>query len=120
MLPVLGFLGQCMVWISGALIARWIIIKVFVIGCLVVVVPWVIKDGFNWFWQVTESQRSTLLSYFNDLTASLLSNIDPHVVIKITSIGGYIANQIGLSDYIAIIVTAMGICWGYKLAARFL
>lgn len=120
MLPVLGFLGQAMMWISGALIGRWVIWKLFVLGCLVTVVPWLFKDGMNWFWHVTETQRETIYQYFNSYTSTLLSGIDPNVVVKITSVGGYIANQIGLPDYAAIIVTAWGICWGYKLGARFL
>lgn len=119
-MPILAFLGQAMMWIAGALVARWVIIKVFVIGLFVVVLPWVLKDGVNWFWDATDTSRAIFLQYLQTYFAELLSFIDPNIVINITSIGGYIAEQIGLADYAAIIFTALGVCWGYKIGARFL
>lgn len=119
-MPILGFLGQAMMWIAGALIARWLVIKIFIIGCLVVVLPWVLKNGVSWFWDVSDTARSQLAQYTNDLLGTLLSGIDPNIVINISSIGGYIANQIGLVDYASILVTAFGICWGFKIGQRFL
>lgn len=119
-MPILALLGQGLMWFAGAMVARWVVVKLFVIGCLVTVVPWVLKDGVSWFWDVTESQRAALSTYTNNLLQQLLSGIDPNIIINITSIGGYIANQIGLADYASILVTAWGICWGYKIGSRFL
>lgn len=119
-MPILAFLGQAMMWISGALVARWLVFKLFIIGCLTLVLPWVLKDGINWFWDVTNEKRQTIAEHFNSILSNLLIGIDPDVVIHLTSVGGYIANQIGLADYCTIIVTAWGICWGYKIGAKFL
>lgn len=119
-MPFLAFLGQAMMWISAGLVARWLVIKLFIIGCLVVVLPWVLKDGINWFWDATNSSRQTVMEHFTSILNQQLSGINSDVIIHLTSIGGYIANQIGLQDYATIIVTTWGICWGYKIGAKFL
>lgn len=119
-MPILAFLGQAMMWISGTLIARWLAFKLFIIGCLTLVLPWVLKDGINWFWDATNAQRQTVAEHFNSILAQALNGIDASIVINLSSVGGYIANQIGLADYFSIIATAWGICWGYKIGAKFL
>lgn len=119
-MPLLALIGQAMMWFAGALIARWLVFKLFIIGCLVVVLPWVLKNGVTWFWDVTDTTRSQIAEYANTVLSTLLSGIDPNIVINISSIGGYIANQIGLVEYASILVTAFGICWGIKISQRFL
>lgn len=119
-MPILSFLGSIVTWFSTSFLTRWAATKIIAISLLTIVLPWVLKDSIQWFWKVGESYRSTITEYVNQIIANNLGGIAYNTTISLTSVGGYIANQIGLADYASILISGWSICWMIKILSRFL
>lgn len=117
-MPIIGFLVTAAQWILGFLVARWIAYKILWVTILVVVVPWVLKDGIQWFWKVGEEYRSHVLDWLNSFIAQALGTFGLDHTINITGVAGYMATQMGFLDYVSIVITGWGICWGLKILGK--
>lgn len=120
MAVILVWLGQALAWVSGNFLIKWAATKVLVIGLLTIVLPWVLKDTLIWFWSVSAQYRVLLFDYINSQIVSVVGQAGINATLTITSIGGYIANQIGLLNYFTILVTGFTICWSLRFIGRFI
>lgn len=116
---LLVWLGQALAWISGNFLIKWAAAKVLIIGLLTIVLPWVLKDTLVWFWSVSSSYRSLLFDFINSQIVNVVGQAGINASLSITSIGGYIAGQIGLLNYFSILVTGFTVCWTLRFIGRF-
>lgn len=117
---LLIWLGQAITWISGTFLARWVATKVLIISVLIIVLPWVLKDVLQWFWKVSEIYRSEMQQFVNDQIISILGQAGLNATLTITSVAGYISNQIGLIDYATILFSGFALCWSLKFIGKIL
>lgn len=117
-MPILGFIATVAQWIIGFFVAQWVARKVFWVAVLTVGLPWLLKDGLNYFWRVTEKYHEVVFGYIQGLLDSALNLAGFDHTLNIGSVAGYIANQIGFLDYVAIVITAWGVCWTIKILGK--
>lgn len=117
---ILSWLFSAISWFSSSFLVRWAAAKVLLISAITIALPWVLKDGLQWFWKVTEKYRYELMTYINNQVLSILGNHNFDFSLNITSVGGYIANQIGVPEYFSILISGFGICWTLKFIGKFL
>lgn len=117
---IIAWLGQALSWIAGNFLIKWAAFKLLIVGFLVIVLPWVLKDTLIWFWSVSSSYRSLVFEFVNQQIVDVIGQAGINASLSITSIGGYIANQIGLLNYFSILVTGFTICWSIRFIGKFL
>lgn len=117
---LLAWLGQALSWISGNFLIKWAAAKLLLIAALTIVLPWVLKDVLIWFWTVGAEYRATIMSAINDQIATVAGQAGIDATLSITSVGGYIAQQIGLDTYFSILVSGFIICWSLKFISKIL
>lgn len=117
---LLAWLLNALGWIGSSFVGKWVAAKVFAISVVTIVLPWVLKDGLQWFWRVTEKYRLELLLFINQQISSVLTQLPDNLTVSLMGVAGYIANQIGLVNYFSIIMVGYGVCWSLKLISRFI
>lgn len=117
-MPILGFIATAVQWVIAFFVAQWVARKVFWISVLTIGLPWLLKDGINYFWKATEKYHETVLTYVQNLLDSALGLAGFDHTLNLTGIAGYIATQIGFLDYVAIVITAWGICWTIRILGK--
>lgn len=117
---IMIWLGQALAWISGNFLIKWAAAKVLLISLITIVLPWVLKDTLIWFWSVSSSYRALLFEFISTQITGIVGQAGIQASLSITSIGGYIANQIGLLNYFSILVTGFTVCWSIRFIGRFL
>lgn len=117
---LLAWLGQAFAWATAKTVVKWAAQKVLIISICTIVLPWVLKDVLVWFFKVTSSYRAEILTFINSQISSIIGSSNIDATLSITSIAGYIANQIGLINYFSILLSGFAICWSLKFISRFL
>jgi len=96
-------------------VARWVSMRLLVVGLLTVILPRVLKGVFIWGFQYIERYGMVMVSHLMS-TISQNSGESFDINMQLTGVGGYIANQIGLIDYCTILITN----WGLIISISFL
>lgn len=117
---LLAWLGQAIAWASTNFLIKWAAKKALIIAICTIVLPWVLKDALIWFLKVTSSYRSEILQFINSQISSTIGSANIDATLTITSVAGYIAQQIGLVTYFSILLSGFAICWGLKFISRFI
>ena len=117
-MPILGFLATAAQWVIGFFVARWVAHKILWVSILTIVLPWVLKDGVQWFWRVGEEYKSQILTYVDSFLASALGAAGFDYSLNITGIAGYMATQMGIIDYIYIVLSGFAICWTLRIVGK--
>ncbi len=120
-MPVLlVWLGQALAWLSSNFLVKWAAAKVLLIAALTIILPWVLKDALQWFWKVGSAYRTEIITFINSQITDIIGSAGIDATLSITSVGGYIAQQIGLVNYFSILVSGFAICWALKFIGKFL
>jgi len=101
------------VWDAAVIVAKWLALKVFMLACLAVVLPWVLRGFFVWGFDWLTNYGSEILGFFTTAMQEQIAaaGMDASINLELTGIGGYFALKTGLIDYIAIISTGWGLYW---------
>lgn len=119
-MPIIGFLITAAQWIVGFVIARWIAFKIFWIAVLTIGLPWLLKDGVNWFWKAGESYHTNIIGWISDYVNLALSTAGIGHTINLSGVAGYMATQMGFIDYVYIVISGWAICWTLKIIGKIL
>lgn len=117
---LLSWLFSAISWFSSSFVVRWAAGKVLLISVMTIVLPWVLKDCLQWFWKVGEEYRNQLLIFVTSQISSVINQESFDTTLSITGIAGYIADQIDLVNYFAILVSGYTICWSLKFIGKML
>lgn len=117
-MPIFGFLITAAQWIVGFFVAQWVARKVFWISILTIGLPWLLKDGLAYFWDVTSEYHAVIFEHIQGLLDSALGLAGFDHTLNLYGIAGYIATQIGFLDYVSIIITAWGVCWAIRILGK--
>lgn len=115
---ILTWLVTAFQWIAAFFVARWIAHKIFWITVLTVGLPWVLKDGVQWFWKAGEEYRTHILQFIDTHLATALGQAGFQTTISIYGVAAYMAQEMGFLDYVSIVITGWSICWGLKLIGK--
>jgi len=108
------------IWSAAKAAALWIATKALVLYCLVFILPWVFRKFFVWGIDFFIKYGQEMASFVSTELGEMLqeAGMQTNINIELTGVGGYLAIQTGLVDYISIISTGWGLYWIVVLTLR--
>lgn len=105
-----------MVFDKACDVAKFIATRALLLSLLAIGLPWVLKGvlmwGFDWVLTYGRVFGDQIMSYISAQAGSQT------IAIHLSGIGGYLAEQTGLIDYCAIIITGWGLYWTVAVLAK--
>ena len=99
-------------------VAKWLATKAFIVACLTIVLPWVLKGFFMWGFNWIATYGREIAEYLMSILQSQVSSMGMDIDITLVGPGGYIAQMVGLPEYASIIFTGWGIYWYIAVFAK--
>lgn len=106
------------IWDAVMYLARWTAVKLFVMGVLAIVLPWVLKGVLLWFWDFVSSYVFEFVGWVFGYISQAIADAGIDISINLTGVGGYLATQVGLIDYCSIIIAGWGLYWMVVLTTK--
>lgn len=103
---------------GGIAFARWLATKAFIIACMAIILPWVLKGVLSWAFEWIVAYGMEFFDYIMTFIRSMAGDANIDIDINLTGVGGYFAVQTGLLDYASIIFTGWGIYWIIAILAK--
>lgn len=101
------------VWMAAMEVAKFIATRIMLIYILTLILPWILKSYFIYIIKFLETYGGKITSYLGDMVGQATAGTPYEGIIDIhlNSVGGYLAEQIGLIDYCSIIISGYAIAW---------